>query len=71
MGAGVLHLGKNVENRRWRTYFRGPILIHAGLVDRDDDALELNIDPLSLQADRFTRRSRSLPYRAKHRRGEM
>ena len=42
-------LGKNVENRPWRTHFRGPILIHAGLrIDRDDDALALKIDPLTL-----------------------
>ena len=27
----VLMLGKNVENRTWRTEFRGRVLIHAGL----------------------------------------
>jgi hypothetical protein len=25
----VVHAGKNVENRRWNTKFRGPFLIHA------------------------------------------
>ncbi len=26
----ILHAGKDVENRRWRTTYRGPLLIHAG-----------------------------------------
>jgi hypothetical protein len=26
----ILHLGKSVENRVWRTNHRGPLLIHAG-----------------------------------------
>ena len=26
----ILHGGKDVENRTWRTNFRGPVLIHAG-----------------------------------------
>jgi hypothetical protein len=31
----IAHLGKNVENRSWRTDYRGPIAIHAGRrVDR-------------------------------------
>lgn len=25
----VLYLGKKIENRRWNTYYRGPILLHA------------------------------------------
>ncbi len=25
----ILHLGKSVENRSWRTHHRGPLLIHA------------------------------------------
>ncbi len=25
----ILHLGKDVENRSWRTHYRGPLLIHA------------------------------------------
>lgn len=25
----ILHLGKNVENRRWQTTHRGPLLVHA------------------------------------------
>lgn len=25
----MLHLGKNIENRTWRTLYRGPILLHA------------------------------------------
>lgn len=26
----IFHLGKDVENRSWRTRYRGPLLIHAG-----------------------------------------
>jgi hypothetical protein len=26
----ILHAGKDVENRDWRTDYRGPVLIHAG-----------------------------------------
>lgn len=26
----ILHGGKDVENRSWRTAYRGPLLIHAG-----------------------------------------
>jgi hypothetical protein len=45
----ILHLRKDVENRPWRTHYRGPILIHAGLgIDRDDDARALKVDPLIL-----------------------
>jgi hypothetical protein len=25
----IMHLGKDVENRVWRTHYRGPLLIHA------------------------------------------
>ncbi len=25
----ILHAGKNVENRSWRTHHRGPLLVHA------------------------------------------
>lgn len=25
----IVHLGKDIENRTWRTHFRGPVLIHA------------------------------------------
>lgn len=25
----ILHLGKDIENRSWRTHYRGPLLIHA------------------------------------------
>jgi hypothetical protein len=32
----VIYGGKDVENRRWRTTYRGPLLIHAGL-DADPD----------------------------------
>lgn len=32
----VLHLGKNIENRKWSTKFRGPIVIHASKkIDRE------------------------------------
>ncbi len=26
----IIHAGKNIENRSWRTDYRGPLLIHAG-----------------------------------------
>lgn len=26
----ILHAGKDVENREWRTSYRGPLLVHAG-----------------------------------------
>ena len=26
----IIHLGKDVENRTWKTNYRGPLLIHAG-----------------------------------------
>jgi hypothetical protein len=39
----ILHAGKNVENRTWRTHQRGPLLIHVALLrksyDRQDAAL--------------------------------
>jgi hypothetical protein len=25
----IIHAGKDIENREWRTSFRGPVLIHA------------------------------------------
>ena len=36
----ILHLGKNVENRSWRTKHRGPILIHAGLSCKKNDVAD-------------------------------
>ena len=44
----ILHLGKNVENRPWRTHFRGPILIQAGLRIERDEAHKLKLDPARL-----------------------
>lgn len=29
----ILHAGKDVENRTWRTSYRGPLLLHAGAWD--------------------------------------
>lgn len=26
----VIHMGKSIENRKWATRYRGPLLIHAG-----------------------------------------
>ena len=35
----VIHGGKDAENRRWRTTYRGPLLIHAGKnTERDPEA---------------------------------
>jgi hypothetical protein len=41
----ILYLGKNVENRPWRTRYRGRILIQAALKVERDEALKLNLDP--------------------------
>jgi hypothetical protein len=32
----VLHLGKSVENRKWRSSFRGRVVIHASRTTDDD-----------------------------------
>lgn len=32
----MLHLGKTIDNRRWSTRFRGPVLIHASLTWDDE-----------------------------------
>jgi ASCH domain len=38
----TIYGGKDVENRRWKTRHRGPLLIHAGMdVDPDGSALVL------------------------------
>jgi hypothetical protein len=41
----ILHLGKDVENRPWRTHRRGRILIQASLNVRREGALKLKLDP--------------------------
>jgi hypothetical protein len=41
----ILHLGKDVENRPWRTHFRGRILIQAALKIELDEALKLKLKP--------------------------
>jgi hypothetical protein len=45
----ILRLGKDVENRRWSTSFRGRILIHASKQIDLDACRQLNIDPSTLQ----------------------
>ena len=37
----IAHLGKRVENRTWRTTYRGPILIHASSTMRPEDITAL------------------------------
>lgn len=46
----IAHGEKRVENRGWRTHYRGPLLIHAGLTERrDTEAIEfLRQHPASL-----------------------
>jgi hypothetical protein len=40
---------KNIENRSWRTSYRGPVLIHASLnIDRED-CLKHGLDPKTVQ----------------------
>lgn len=29
----IIHLGKSIENRMWRTKYRGPLAIHTGRAD--------------------------------------
>lgn len=41
----ILHLGKNVENRPWRTHYRGRILIQTSLKIERDEARKLKLDP--------------------------
>ena len=33
----ILFAGKDIENRDWRTDYRGPVLIHTGKICTDDD----------------------------------
>ena len=40
----ILHLGKDVENRPWRTRYWGPILIHSSLTVEKDEARKLKLD---------------------------
>ncbi len=44
----IVHGTKRVENRRWTTTYRGPLLIHAGL--GYDPAARFLIDPAALTA---------------------
>jgi hypothetical protein len=41
----ILRLGKDVENRPWRTHYRGRILIQAALKIELDEALKLKLNP--------------------------
>ena len=36
----IIHGGKDVENRSWRSRYRGPLLIHAAGTQEDDDVLD-------------------------------
>ncbi|MBF6567728.1 MAG: ASCH domain-containing protein [Candidatus Binataceae bacterium] len=40
----ILHLGKDVENRPWRTHYRGRILIQAALKIERKEAAKLKLD---------------------------
>jgi len=37
----IIHAGKDIENRNWKSHYRGPLLIHAssGLTRREYDAV--------------------------------
>jgi hypothetical protein len=35
----ILHAGKDIENREWRTHYRGPLAVHAGARLHRDAAL--------------------------------
>ena len=41
----ILHLGKDVENRPWRTHYRGRILIQASLKTERQEASKLKLNP--------------------------
>ena len=41
----ILHLGKDVENRPWRTNYRGRILIQATLKAEREEASKLKLNP--------------------------
>jgi hypothetical protein len=46
---GILHLGKDVENRPMRTDYRGRILIQASLQIEREEARKLKLDPDELR----------------------
>lgn len=35
--SAIVYAGKDIENRNWRTHYRGPIAIHAGCKCYDDE----------------------------------
>ena len=37
----IVHGGKDVENRSWRSNYRGPLLIHAARFQEDDDVYDV------------------------------
>ena len=39
----IIHGGKDVENRTWRTAYRGPLLIHASLSRRAYNAQDKDV----------------------------
>lgn len=41
----ILHLGNDVENRPWRTHYRGRIFIQAALKIEREEALNLKLSP--------------------------
>ncbi|MCI0703585.1 MAG: ASCH domain-containing protein [Planctomycetia bacterium] len=41
----ILHAGKNVENRTWRTHHRGPLLIHAARSRKSYDQQDAGMWP--------------------------
>lgn len=45
----ILHFGKDVENRKWRTDFKGRVIVHAGK-RFDLDGYEYLIDELPIEA---------------------
>jgi hypothetical protein len=51
----ILHGGKDVENREWRTNYRGPMYVHAGQAwqDLDLDAMlrDGGVDPAAIRRE--------------------
>jgi hypothetical protein len=45
----IVHGTKNIENRDWKTSYRGPVLIHAGLAVEKDGCERYKVDPARLK----------------------
>lgn len=52
----IVHGFKDIENRSWRTHYRGPLIIHASQShDRDSLARNLSVEYLSITPENLYR----------------